>query len=283
MTGLACAQRRSHGAFFDWPSGSPAILFTVLAKSEEHHWNPLRLCFNIILWRVAAEEGNEMNRRLIIVCIAVVVLAVTALVIGGCGVSEKKESAQGKSSTPASTPASTPSAQSSPTIQGIAKLSDFPDGQDGANVEAVIKTDKGNIVLTFFPDVAPVTTASFIHLSRTGFYNGTTFHRVVPDFVIQGGDPLSKNPNDPNVGTGGPGYSLPADFNSRPHLAGTLAMARSQSPTSGGSQFYICLAAQPSLDGQYTVFGQVASGMDVVNQIKQGDVIREITIQPKTQ
>lgn len=224
-----------------------------------------------------------MKRRLIIVSIALVVLAVSALVIGGCGVSQK-DNTQGKSSTPASTPAMSPAAaQVGPDGKPVKTLADFPDGQDGANVEAVIKTDKGNIVLTFFPDVAPVTVASFLHLSRTGFYNGTTFHRVVPDFVIQGGDPLSKEPNNPNVGTGGPGYNLPAEFSSRPHQTGSVAMARSQSPQSGGSQFYICLAAQPSLDGQYTVFGQVASGMDVVNQIKQGDVIREITIQPKTQ
>ena len=230
-----------------------------------------------------------MNRRLIIVSVVIGVLAITALVIGGCGVSQKNGNAQGKSksTTPASTPAaqgSSPSAaQIGPDGKPVKTLADFPDGQDGANVEAVIKTDKGNIVLTFFPDVAPVTVASFLHLSRTGFYNGTTFHRVVPDFVIQGGDPLSKEPNNPNVGTGGPGYNLPAEFSSRPHQTGSVAMARSQSPQSGGSQFYICLAAQPSLDGQYTVFGQVASGMDVVNQIKQGDVIREITIQPKTQ
>jgi peptidyl-prolyl cis-trans isomerase B (cyclophilin B) len=201
-------------------------------------------------------------------------------------VSEKKESAQGKSSTPASAS----SAQSSPTAaqvgpdgKPVKTLADFPDGQDGANVEAVIKTDKGNIVLRFFPDVAPVTVASFLHLARTGFYNGTTFHRVVPDFVVQGGDPLSKDPNNPDVGTGSPGYNLPAEFSSRPHQTGTLSMARSQSPQSGGSQFYICLADQPSLNGQYAVFGEVVSGMDVVKQITQGDVMREVTIQPKTQ
>ena len=221
-----------------------------------------------------------------------IVLAVSLLVIGGCWVSEKESSqAKLKSSTPASTPASTPQAQSStpaaaqlgPDGQPLKTLADFPDGQDVANVQAVIKTDKGNIVLSFYPDIAPVTVASFIHLAMTGFYNGTTFHRVVPDFVIQGGDPKSKDPNATDVGNGGPGYNLPAEFNSKPHLAGTLAMARSGSPNSGGSQFYICLAPKPSLDGQYTVFGQVDSGMDVVDKITQGDVIREVTIQPKPQ
>lgn len=227
-----------------------------------------------------------MNRRLITVFVVLVVFVVAALLIGGCGVSEKDDNAQSKSSTPASPPVpqSSPSAaQVGPDGKPVKTLADFPDGQDGASVDAVIKTDKGNIVLRFFPDAAPVTVASFLHLARTGFYNGTAFHRVVPGFVIQGGDPLSKEPGNPNVGTGGPGYNLPAEFSSRPHKTGTLSMARSQSPSSGGSQFYICLADQPSLDGQYTVFGEVVSGMDVVNQIAQGDVMREVTIQPKTQ
>jgi peptidyl-prolyl cis-trans isomerase B (cyclophilin B) len=228
-----------------------------------------------------------MNRRLSIVLAVVLVLAVTAIAIGGCGV--KKESNQSKSSTPATTPASTsPSSSPQSAVLGpdgkpVKTLADFPDGQDGANVQAVIKTDKGDIVLGFFPDVAPVTTASFIHLARTGFYNGTTFHRVVPNFVIQGGDPKSKDPNAQDVGTGGPGYYLPLETSNKPHVTGSLAMARSNDPNSGGSQFYICLADQPSLNGQYTVFGQVITGMDVVNKITQGDVIRSITIVPKTQ
>lgn len=159
-------------------------------------------------------------------------------------------------------------------------LADFPDGQDAANVEAVIKTDKGEIVFRFFPQVAPVTCASFIHLARSGFYNGTAFHRVEPGFVIQGGDPKSKDPNATDVGTGGPGYDIPAEFTSTPHKTGTVAMARAQDPNSGGSQFYICLGDLPQLDGQYTVFGQVASGMDVVNSIVPGDVMREVEIRP---
>ncbi len=182
-------------------------------------------------------------------------------------------------------PASSPSAggqQLGPDGKPVKTLADFPDGQDGANVEAVIRTDKGDIVVQFYPDVAPVTVASFLHLARTGFFNGVRFHRVVPGFVIQGGDPKSKDPNATDAGTGGPGYYLPAEFNSRPHKTGTLSMARSQSPTSGGSQFYICLADQPSLDGQYTVFGQTVSGMDVVNSIAQGDVIQEVIIRPKS-
>ncbi|MBU4302607.1 MAG: peptidylprolyl isomerase, partial [Actinobacteria bacterium] len=129
---------------------------------------------------------------------------------------------------------------------------------------------------------APVTVASFIELARSGYYNGITFHRVEPGFVIQGGDPKSKDPNATDVGTGGPDYYLPAEFNDLLHQDGTLSMARSQSPTSGGSQFFICLGPQPSLDGQYTVFGQTVSGMEVVNAIVPGDVIQEVIIRPKS-
>ena len=160
------------------------------------------------------------------------------------------------------------------------------------NEIAVIKTDQGTIKVKFYDKDAPNTVASFIELAQSGFYDKTAFHRVIPGFVAQGGDPQSKGMTPAQVvqaaaaqqlGTGGPGYYLPPEFSSRQHLTGTLAMARSSSPTSGGSQFYICLAPQPSLDGQYTVFGQVASGMDVVNKITQGDVMRSVTIQPKTQ
>lgn len=181
-------------------------------------------------------------------------------------------------------PASTPPAgqQSGPDGKPVKTLADFPDGQDGASVEAVLKTDKGDIVLRFFPDVAPVTVASFLHLARTGFYNGVRFHRVEPGFVIQGGDPKSRDANAPDAGTGGPDYYLPAEFNDRKHKIGTLSMARSQDPNSGGSQFFVCLGDQPSLDGQYTVFGETVSGMEVVNSIVPGDIIREVVIRPKS-
>ncbi|MBN2169000.1 MAG: peptidylprolyl isomerase [Actinobacteria bacterium] len=174
-------------------------------------------------------------------------------------------------------------AQLGPDGNPVKTLADFPNGQDGADVEAVVRTGKGDIVLQFFPDSAPVSVAAFIQRAREGGYNGTRFHRVVPGFVIQGGDPKSVDPNDPTVGTGGPGYYLPSEFNNRPHLAGSLAMARSANPNSGGCQFYICLAPQPSLDGDYTVFGETVSGMEVVQQITQGDVIQEVVIRPKSQ
>jgi len=143
---------------------------------------------------------------------------------------------------------------------------------------AVIQTEKGIIKFKFYPNDAPKTVDNFIKLTKSGFYNGTKFHRVVPGFVIQGGDPLSKT-DDPRVGTGGPGYNIPAEFNGQPHLEGTVAMARSSDPNSAGSQFYICLAPQPSLDGQYTVFGQVIEGMDAVHKIVQGNVIVKISIE----
>lgn len=143
---------------------------------------------------------------------------------------------------------------------------------------AVIETKKGIIKFKFYSKDAPNTVANFIKLTKSGFYDGTKFHRVVPGFVVQGGDPLSKT-DDPNVGTGGPGYTIKAEFNSQKHLDGTVAMARSADPDSAGSQFYIALAPQPSLDNNYTIFGQVIEGMDVVGEIEQGDEMIKVTIE----
>jgi cyclophilin family peptidyl-prolyl cis-trans isomerase len=136
-----------------------------------------------------------------------------------------------------------------------------------AETRAVIETKFGNIELKFFPDVAPNHVNNFIELAKKGFYDGTTFHRVIPGFMIQGGDPNSKEPNNSRLGMGGPGYTLKAEFNNRPHKRGTLSMARAADPDSAGSQFFICVADAPFLDGQYTVFGEVVSGMDVVDKI----------------
>ncbi len=222
-----------------------------------------------------------MRRTLFIVSLLLLLVVVAAATVGCGGSSEKKEEGESAMS---SAPSSTPSGgqQLGPDGKPVKTLADFPDAQDGADVEAVLKTAKGDIVLEFFPDKAPVTVASFIHLARTGFYNGVRFHRVEPGFVIQGGDPKSKDPNATDAGTGGPGYYLPAEFNDLPHQDGTLSMARAQHPNSGGSQFYICLGPQSFLDGQYTVFGQTVSGMDVVNSIAVGDVINEVIIRPKS-
>lgn len=133
--------------------------------------------------------------------------------------------------------------------------------------KAIIHTPLGEITLKFFPEVAPNHVNNFINLAQKGFYDGTTFHRVVPNFVIQGGDPNSKNPDRSKHGTGGPGYQLKAEFNNQPHQRGTLSMARSAHPDSAGSQFFICVAPAPFLDGNYTVFGEVSKGIEVVDQI----------------
>lgn len=125
----------------------------------------------------------------------------------------------------------------------------------------------GQIVLRFFPDVAPGHVKNFVKLSKEGFYNGTTFHRVIPGFMIQGGDPNSKSADRASHGMGGPGYKVKAEFNSKPHKRGVVSMARSNDPDSAGSQFFICVADANFLDWQYTAFGEVESGMDVADKI----------------
>lgn len=136
-----------------------------------------------------------------------------------------------------------------------------------SETNAVIETKFGNIELRFFPEAAPNHMKNFIELAEKGFYDGTTFHRVIPGFMIQGGDPNSKDPDRSKHGYGGPGYTLKAEFTEKPHKRGTLSMARSQDPDSAGSQFFICAANAPRLDGKYTVFGEVTSGMDVADKI----------------
>jgi len=136
-----------------------------------------------------------------------------------------------------------------------------------SETKAIIETKLGNIELKFFPDVAPNHVNNFIELAKKGFFDGTIFHRVIPGFMIQGGDPNSKNPDKSSHGMGGPGYSVKAEFNNKPHKRGTLSMARAASPDSAGSQFFICVADAPFLDKQYTVFGEVVSGMDVADKI----------------
>lgn len=133
--------------------------------------------------------------------------------------------------------------------------------------KAIIETKFGNITLKFFPDVAPGHVKNFIDLAKKGFYDGTTFHRVIPGFMIQGGDPISRDPKARGVGTGGPGYTIKAEFNDKPHKRGTLSMARSANPDSAGSQFFICVADARFLDKQYSVFGEVESGMEVADKI----------------
>jgi peptidyl-prolyl cis-trans isomerase B (cyclophilin B) len=138
---------------------------------------------------------------------------------------------------------------------------------------AVITLDNGKqIRIEFFPEDAPKTVENFVTLAKKGFYNGLSFHRVVPDFVVQGGCPKGD-------GTGGPGYQIKAEFNQQKHLRGTVAMARSQQPDSAGSQFYITYGATPHLDNNYTVFGRVVEGMEHVDRIKQGDRMTSVAIE----
>ncbi len=137
-----------------------------------------------------------------------------------------------------------------------------------ATISVAIKGDPlGDIVLKLFPDVAPNHVANFIKLAKDAFYDGTTFHRVIPGFMIQGGDPNSKTPDRASHGMGGPSYRVKAEFNSKPHKRGTLSMARSNDPNSAGSQFFICVADANFLDWQYTAFGEVVSGMEVADKI----------------
>ena len=132
---------------------------------------------------------------------------------------------------------------------------------------AVIETNFGNIVIQLYPDVAPGHVENFVKLAQDGFYDGTTFHRVIPGFMIQGGDPNSKDEDRSNDGQGGPGYTINAEFSDVPHKRGILSMARAQDPNSAGSQFFIVVKDSNFLDGQYTVFGEVIEGMDVADKI----------------
>jgi len=143
---------------------------------------------------------------------------------------------------------------------------------DARTHRARITTKYGDIVLKFYPDEAPIHSAAFIKLARAGYYDGLSFHRVEPGFVIQGGCPDGD-------GTGGPGYRLPAEFNKLPHNKGTLAMARTSDPNSAGSQFYICLEEASFLNGQYTVFGDTVEGLDVIAKIRRGDVMEKVSIE----
>jgi peptidyl-prolyl cis-trans isomerase B (cyclophilin B) len=133
--------------------------------------------------------------------------------------------------------------------------------------DAIIKTGFGNIKFSLLPDIAPETVRNFSQLAKSKFYNETLFHRVIPGFMIQGGDPNTKNPDKSTWGQGGPGYNLKAEFNTRSHLRGIVSMARANDPDSAGSQFFIITSDSTFLDRQYTVFGEVVDGMEVADKI----------------
>jgi peptidyl-prolyl cis-trans isomerase B (cyclophilin B) len=152
-----------------------------------------------------------------------------------------------------------------------AELSEY--AQRAQNSRIRITTAHGDIVFRLFPDDAPLHAAAYLKLAESGFYDGLSFHRVEPGFVVQGGDPKGD-------GTGGPGYHLKAEFNERPHVRGTVAMARASQPDSAGSQFYICLDDARFLDRQYTVFGQMTDGFEALDAIRRGDVMTSVKVEP---
>jgi len=142
------------------------------------------------------------------------------------------------------------------------------DTAPGKTPKAIIKTKFGDMEVAFFPDKAPKHVENFVSLAKSGFYNGTIFHRVIPGFMIQGGDPNTKDPNKPETyGMGGPNHRLKAEFNDIPHRRGIVSMARTNDPNSAGSQFFIVVEDSNFLDGQYTVFGEVVKGMEVADKI----------------
>jgi len=133
--------------------------------------------------------------------------------------------------------------------------------------DVIIKTDFGSIKFSLLPDIAPETVRNFLELAKSGFYNGTLFHRVIPGFMIQGGDPNTKNPDKSTWGQGGPGHNLKAEFSPRSHLRGIVSMARSTDPDSAGSQFFIVTSDSTFLDRQYTVFAEVVEGLEIADKI----------------
>jgi peptidyl-prolyl cis-trans isomerase B (cyclophilin B) len=155
--------------------------------------------------------------------------------------------------------------------------------QNLKKLEAVIVTDEGEIEVRFFPEQAPLHVMNFILLAEAGFYNGVLFHRVIEDFMIQTGDPLSKDGNPANDGTGGTPVRLPAEFNQINHKRGVLSMARSKDPNSASSQFFITHADYPSLDNQYTVFGEVTKGIETVDRIATVGTINNAKVRDRPQ
>ena len=178
--------------------------------------------------------------------------------------------------TPASTEGTVPTTQESVVAPMLPKSNPNPDlhsdDKDLSKATAIINTDKGSIKFKFYTKDAPNTIKRIVELISQGFYNGVIFHRVIPGFVVQGGDPTG-------TGTGGSGQKLKAEFNERRHSEGTVAMARAADPDSADSQFYITLAPQPHLDRSYTVFGQVVEGMDIVRKLQVGDKMNWVIIE----
>jgi peptidyl-prolyl cis-trans isomerase B (cyclophilin B) len=171
------------------------------------------------------------------------------------------------SPTPEATTSPTPAASESPSAPATSAEDPAARKPKAGDDVAVLDTDEGKIVLMFFPDKAPNHVKNFITLANKKFYDGTKFHRTIPGFMIQGGDPNTKKGDQSTWGQGGPGYNVKNEFNDVHHARGVLSMARSSDPDSAGSQFFIMVGDNAGLDGQYTAFGKVVSGMDVADKI----------------
>ena len=190
---------------------------------------------------------------------ATTLLAVLALACNGDGAGTP--STQDEAQLTEQTPTASPSLEPTPmTYAERPELTIDPDKK----YTAIIETEKGTFRIQLKPDLAIQTVNSFVFLAREGYYDGVTFHRVIPGFMAQGGDPTG-------TGSGGPGYTLPAEFSDTPYVRGTVGMARTADPDSGGSQFFITFGEQPNLNGQYTVFGEITEGMDVVDSLSPRD------------
>ncbi len=216
-----------------------------------------------------------------------VALAIGLLLLlgGAAGCASKSSEPEQASDSQATQQQTAPSAQQEDAVY-------TPSYQPNGEEIAVIKTSKGTIRVKFYSKDAPVAVGNFIELANKGFYDNVKFHRYVPGFVIQGGDPQTANAASADVaaadgapgspfGTGGPGYRIKDEYATNPnkHVDGSLAMARTGAPDSGGSQFYFALGDLPQLDGQYTVFGQAVEGIDVIHELRAGDVIESVTIE----
>ena len=205
-----------------------------------------------------------MRNRFVV--IALLVVAAAYIVIAANPPADKSAEAQAQ---PAAAPAAPGAEAANPQAADSGDVSkdkkQYPKPGDmkidkEKTYTATIETEAGTMVAELYPKIAPQTVNSFVFLAKEGFYEGVIFHRVIPGFMIQGGDPTG-------TGTGGPGYSVPAEFNDTKHERGILSMARSQDPNSAGSQFFVMHAAYPSLDGKYTVFGKVTKGVETVDKI----------------
>ncbi len=211
---------------------------------------------------------NRIKLGLIILFVAVLVIGSMGCSRGGKTVNEGA-SADGANQADVQ-PDDTNGSQPQGEATGESKKQQWP--------YAVIETNKGTIVFQLFPHKALKNVANFIRLANANFYNGIKWHRVVPGYVIQGGDPLSRDNNQDNDGLGGPGYAVAPEISDVPHLRGTVSMVHNGKTFDGGSQFFICLSDQPKLDGQYTVIGKVTEGMDVVDKIRHYDVMNKVYI-----